>query len=196
MTKLRTVLIVVCTLLLAGCLPVTSKTPVGTTVGLGADPALIGTWQGYDQEHHHLHVYLHIYARKDVGLIAVQVATGNKQEDGGVMLYQLKTTTLGANRFLDVFKFCDDGDQAKWTDLNGGSTPVLYRIAHHTLTLSQLDEDKVKAAIAAGAIAGTVEPGDYGDVQLTADAKTLDAFMARPETAKLYKILMVFRKTE
>ena len=43
--KLRHIAMAIgCSLLLAGCLPVTSTTPVGTTAGLGADEALYGTW--------------------------------------------------------------------------------------------------------------------------------------------------------
>jgi hypothetical protein len=59
-----------------------------------------------------------------------------------------------------------------------------------------LDEDKVKAAIQAGKIAGTIESGDYGDVTITADAAALDAFFATPEAAKLFKVFIALKKAE
>ena len=108
----------------------------------------------------------------------------------------------GDNKFIDVLKFSDinkgvDADNASDNGLNGGSVPVLYKVGkHHTLTLYLLDEDKVKAAIQAGKIAGTVEPGDYGDVKITADAAALDAFMATPEAAKLFKDFVVLKRAE
>ena len=74
---------------------------------------------------------------------------------------------------------------------------MLYKFGKpHPLTLYLLDEDKVKEAIKAGKIAGTVEPGDSGDVQITADAAALDAFFATPEAAKLFKIFVVLKRAE
>jgi hypothetical protein len=211
MTKLRAVFAIACTFLLASCLPVTSKTPVGTTVGLGADKALVGTWTGRSEDQpgngqkDKGTLYLHFLPEKSQdtpALVVVWVFTGSAKNNGEVDLYELRTAKLGDNNFIDVLKLGDidhglHADDSKDNGLNGGSVPVLYKFGkHHTLTLYMLDEDKVKAAIAKGEIAGTVEPGDYGDVQLTNDAKTLDAFMARPEAAKLFKVFLVLRKTE
>ena len=193
MIKLRTVLSLAFALLLAGCLPVTSKTPVGTTSGLGTDPALIGTWHG-SNENKDGHVYLHVTANGEQPFTLVLVSAEGKDDP---MLLQAKTAQLGQNRFLDVLTMLDGkGNDFKLSDFDGGSVPVLYRIVRNTLTLYMLDEDKVKAAIAKGDIAGTVEKGDYGDVQLTADAKTLDAFFAKPEAVKLFKVFLVLKKTE
>ncbi len=68
---------------------------------------------------------------------------------------------------------------------------ILYRVEGKSLTLYLMDEDAAKAAIAAGQIKGTVGPGDNGDVQITSDAADLDAFLATPEGAALFKSPLV-----
>ena len=202
MMKFRTILILAATLLLAGCLPVTTKTPVGTTAGLGADPALTGSWVGLSQDQPDAKpkargtYYLHFLKAKDgSALAALLVMSATNTNDDGWMSFAVNSATLGANHYLNAAMTGNNGDP---TDPNAKnqSFPILYRISHHTLTLYLLDEDKVNAAIAAHVLAGTVEPGSYGDVQITADAKTLDAFMAKPEAVKLFKPFLVLRKTE
>jgi hypothetical protein len=57
--------------------------------------------------------------------------------------------------------------------------PVLYRIsADGSLALYLIDEKAARAAIEKGALAGTVEPGEYGDVTITAGPAALDTFFA------------------
>ena len=202
-----------CSLLLAGCLPVTSKVPVGTTAGLGADPALLGTWTGRaedqpDQDKNDKDkgtLYIHFLPAKSPdgpAINGVWVVTKNGKNDGELNIYVLRTAKLGDNNFIDVVKFTNSDTQTKPgaapdNGLNGGFIPLLYTIGkHRTLSLYLLDEDKVKAAITAGKIAGTVETGNFGDVTITADAHALDAFMATPEAAKLFKVFVVLHKAE
>jgi hypothetical protein len=200
MTTSRAALILACTLLLAGCLPVTTKTPVGTTAGLAADPALTGTWAGHSQDQPDAkpnaigQIYLHFLKRKDDGtLTALLVMSATNSDDDGWMSFALTGSTLGPNHYLNAVITGNNGGDP---DAKKQSFPVPYRIAHGTLTLYLLDEDKVKSLMEKGAIAGTVEQGSYGDVEITADPKPLDAFFARPEVAKLFKVFLVLRKTE
>ena len=66
MKRIYAALAIAATLLVAGCLPVTSKTPVGTTAGLGADQALYGTWVGHSQDEKEKGVaYFHFLKGKD-----------------------------------------------------------------------------------------------------------------------------------
>jgi hypothetical protein len=202
-----------CSLLLAGCLPVTSTTPVGTTAGLGADEALYGTWIGRaeDQPDRDKNdkgrgtLYLHFLPAKSQDtptITGVWVISGSDKGDSELNLYELRTAKLGGNNFIDVLKLIAVDKEAKAdasqdNGLNGGAIPLLYKFGkHHTLMLYLLDEDKVKAAIAAGKIAGTVEKGDFGDVIITADAAALDAFFATPESATLFKLFVVLHKAE
>ena len=191
----RIALAIVCTLLLAGCLPVTSKTPIGTTAGLGADAALYGTWKGHsDDADNKTDGYFHFMKGKD-GAITAAVLLASGSDDDGWTILKLRTATLGANRFINAVETFDKDapadESAKNTDI-----PLLYTIKGKTLTLYLLDEDKTKEAIQAGKLAGTVEPGDSGDVKITADAAALDAFMATPEAAKLFKGFIVLKRAE
>jgi len=201
MKIIRAIASVACVLLLAGCLPVTTKTPVGTTAGLGVDEALYGTWRGPAEDGKGI-AYLHILkSEKDKTMAGILVEGDLKgQGDGGAILVQFDTARLGQNRYLNVRHLLDDdkdkeGDMS-WTDINGASAPFLYRLEGDRLTLLWLDEDKVKAAIKSGVLTGTIGDGDYGDVQITLDAKALDAFMAKPEATKLFKVYLTLTRAD
>jgi ABC-type molybdate transport system substrate-binding protein len=57
--------------------------------------------------------------------------------------------------------------------------------------LYQMDDKVVADAIRAGEIAGDIEPGDNGDVHITASQPALDAFMKTPRAAKLFSKALV-----
>ena len=57
-----------------------------------------------------------------------------------------------------------------------------------------LGEEAAKAAIASGAIAGTVADGKLGDVELTATPQKLDASLAREKGAALFTEKLVTLK--
>ena len=195
---MKRLLAVLCTLFVAACLPVSSKTPVGTTSGLGNDAALYGTWKGYSAEDH-TPVYLHVLRSKnDEAISAVMVGTGSDKDAGTIMLVELRTAALGDNRFMNVIKFFTKDENGETANsLKDASIPLLYRFGkNHSLTLYLLDEDKTKEAIAAGKLQGSVESGNFGDVKITSDAAALDAFMATPEAAKLFKPFVVLKKAE
>jgi hypothetical protein len=182
-------------LLLAGCLPVTSKTPIGTTVGLGADTALHGSWKGHSPESTDQNDgFFHFMKAKDGSMtVALILAAGGS--DDGWTIFNAHTATLGKNHFLNAVETFDKDAPADG-DMKNANIPLLYIIKGRTLTLYLLDEDKTKEAVKAGKIKGEVEPGDSGDVVITADAGELDAFMAKPEAAELFKVLMVLKKVD
>jgi hypothetical protein len=202
MKRIYAALAIAATLLVAGCLPVTSKTPVGTTAGLGADQALYGTWVGHSQDEKEKGVaYFHFLKGKDneAGAIsALMVTPGDNDDDW--MSFTVRTAKLGAHNYMNAVATGGNGAKigaGEKAEEKGGSIPLLYSFGkHHTLTLYMLDEDKVKAAIQAGKIAGTIESGDYGEVTITADAAALDAFFATPEAAKLFKVFIALKKAE
>ena len=181
--------------MLAGCLPVTTKTPVGTTAGLGSDAALYGTWKGRSPDDKDAKdAYLHFMKGKD-GAITALIAYAQGGSDDGWTAFKLHTATLGANRFMNAVETFD-GDAPANDEFKNANIPLLYKIEGRTLTVYLFDEDQVKAAIKAGVIAGTVAPGNYGDVTITADAAALDAWLARPEAAKMFKAFLVMKRTE
>ena len=189
-------LAIAATFLLAGCLPVTSKTPVGTTAGLGADEALTGTWVGRSQDEKDKGAaYFHFLKGKNGALMALMVFAGGGNDEEWTA-FNLRTATLGKNHFVNAIETFNNNEPVEG-NLKDVNIPLLYSFGrHHRLTLYLLDEDKVKEAIKAGKIAGTIESGDYGDVTITADAAALDAFMAMPEAAKLFKVFVVLKKAE
>ena len=100
----RIALAVAGALLLAGCLPVTSKTPVGTTAGLGADEALYGTWIGHSQDEKEKGLaYFHFLKGKDneAGTIsALMVTPGDTDDDW--MSFTVRTAKLGAHNYMNA----------------------------------------------------------------------------------------------
>ena len=184
-------------LMLAGCLPVTSKAPVGTTVRQSADPALIGTWRPVAEKtktkDNGPPGYFHLIAAKDGTITALLVSTGAAaKKNGEWSLYRAAGATLGGHHYLNVQIVSDDGTPAKDANAN---IPVLYRFGKDgKLTLYLLGEEATKAAIASGAIAGTVADGKLGDVELTATPQKLDAFLASEKGAALFTEKLVTLK--
>ena len=186
---------VACAVLLAGCLPVTTKTPVGTTAGLGADAALFGTWKGHSPDSDNkADGFFHFMLAKD-GSMTVAVILARGSSDDGWTIFNAHTATLGKNHYLNAVETFDKDAPAEG-DMKNADIPLLYVVKGRTLTLYLIDEDKAKAAIKAGELKGEVEPGDMGDVVITAEAAELDAFMAKPEAAGLFKVLMVLKKVD
>ncbi|MEI9989889.1 MAG: hypothetical protein WDM86_07605 [Rhizomicrobium sp.] len=180
MTRIKLVLALAATLALSACYPPTTGHPLGTTAGIKPDPVLTGTWKGTNSDGKPF--YLHLLQQSDGTLAAVIVESGPKAEDWNVVT--ATTATLGANRYMNARLLWTNG---KPENAPAGTVPVLYRLdAKGVLTFSLMDEDAVKAAIAAGKIKGTVEKGQWGDVTITADPKALDAYFAAPGAAKLF----------
>jgi hypothetical protein len=193
--KCTRVLAAILCAMLSGCLPVATKTPVGTTAGLGTDAALYGSWKGSPPATQG-EVTVHFLKLKDGTLSVVQAFSSGKHDDDGWESYTVQTAALGGQHYLNVVWTSENGKPVDDAKTKAAIFPLRYTLKGRTLTLYMLDEDKVKAAIQAGKIAGTVEPGDTGDVVLTAEAKALDAYFASPAAARLYKLYLVLKKTE
>ncbi len=191
MTRIKIVAALAAMLVLAACYPPTTSHPLGTTGGARPDPALSGTWKGINSDGKPF--YLHLLPQSDGTLSAVLVESGPKAEDWNVVT--ATTATLGANRYMNARMLWTNG---KPEGAPPGTVPVLYRFdAKGALTFALMDEDAVKAAIAAGRIKGTVEKGQFGDAKITADPKALDAFFASPAVTKLFADpLFTVRKVE
>lgn len=195
MKFIRMAAVLACAAFLAGCLPVTSKTPVGSTAGLGADKALYGTWKGHDpKQPDQRDAFLHFMTSKSGEMTVAVVAAGGTTDDFW-SIYSAKTATLGKNRFINAVA-TQDSSEPPGENLKNANIPLLYKMKGQSLTLYWLDEEKTKAAIKAGKLKGSVGPGENGDVQLTSDAAELDAFMATPEAAGLFKVMLVLKRVD
>jgi hypothetical protein len=187
--------VLACAFLLTGCLPVTSKTPVGTTAGLGADSSLYGTWKGHSPDSENKDDgFFHFMAAKD-GSITIAMILARGSSDDGWTIFNARTASLGKNRFINAVETFDKDAPAEGI-LKNANIPLLYAVKGRMLTIYLLDEDKTKEAVKAGKLKGTIEPGDSGDVQITSEPAELDAFMATPEAAGLFKVMMVLRKVD
>ena len=172
---------------LAACLPVTSRTPVGSTVAAKDDPQLAGAWQGETSDKQGT-VFLSFLRMQNGGTTAVLVGTpkpGADDNTGFYGSYAAQPAILGRNRFLNVRELMENGAPAKGP-LADNTVPLLYTIKDGRLTLWLIDEGAVKAAIAKGKIAGEIGSGTYGDVPLTAKSAQLDAFFATDQARALF----------
>ncbi|MDR3527169.1 MAG: hypothetical protein P4L57_07790 [Rhizomicrobium sp.] len=191
----RWLAVAVCAALLGGCLPVTSKTPVGTTTGLSADKALYGSWKGHSPDDAKAKDgFVHFLAAKDGSMTAVLVMADGGS-DNGWTVFGVRTAALGKNHILNAVMTFDKDAPAEG-GLKNATIPLLYVLKGKTLTLYLLDEAKVKAAIKAGTLKGTIEPGASGDAVISEDAAALDAFFAKAEAVALFKPMLVLKKVE
>jgi len=190
---LRNFVLAACALLLAGCTTITTKYPIGTTTGLGADKAILGSWSGQLKDSQ-TRVIAHFIGAQKAGIAAILVLRDSgRNEDSGAGLFMLRTATLGENRYANVYKqlSSDDLEALKFEDMH---MPVLYRLGSDgTLTLNLLDDNRTRAAIAAGKLTATI---DGSTIDITSEPKVLDAFMATPEGAALFRTLVVLKRLD
>lgn len=170
-------------LFVAACLPVTTENPVGTTAGFKPDPALAGSWRASDKDG--TPAYLHFWSRPNGKMLAIIFESPHQHSDGSASMFELETAMLGANRYMNARELGDDG---KPNEPRRPSFPLLYSIAgHKTLTLSLLDEEATREAIKSGKVKGEIEPGQSGDIRITADTAALDKMFASAQGRALFR---------
>jgi hypothetical protein len=176
----------------AACLPVTTAVPVGSTVGLTPDPALAGIWKGHGQKLTDI-LYLSFFPKDDGTITALALKPDGT--DGGWASYSIQTTTLGAYKFMNAREVSSDGKPADGAEAQK-VFPLLYRVnGDGALVIYLLDEKRAASAIKSGKIAGTIDPGDDGDIKITASGADLDAFMQTPDGRALFvKPLAIFKR--
>jgi hypothetical protein len=167
----------------AACYP-TSEHPIGTTVPAAVDARLLGAWKRVPKETGQDSNYLFFLQRDDGALEALMVGAP-ETDDGGWMLFSVKTARLKGKDFLSARVLLDDGkppeDDQAWT-------PVYYVLeGADTLRLSALGEKEIAAAIAKGEIDAQVTKLTYSDeIKLTSAGKALDAFFAARDPKALF----------
>jgi hypothetical protein len=171
-------------LLVCGCLPVTTKTPLGTSVGSKPDPALYGVWRGAPEKKGDAPAFIIFVKNADDTTTAI-LSSSSDSKEGDWQEFLVKPVAMGGHTFMNVRETRVNGAVAD-DELAGEQIPMLYVLKNNSLKLILLDEKKVAEAIKAGAIAGVVEPGDYGDVHITADATTLDNYFQTPAGIALF----------
>ena len=179
-------------LLLTACLPVTTSSPLGTTVAAAPDPRLNGMWTGKLGTSPGP-AYIVFYPAHGGSRKIVALAPPTGDDDGGWIVLEARPSTLGGNTYLDAREVDDDGKAA---DPRLAHVPILYRVADDgSLALYLIDESSARKAIGKGAIAGTVEPGQFGDVAITAAPAALDRFFgSRAGRALFTTPIGIFRR--
>ncbi len=200
MTRFRAAIALCTSLLAAACLPVTTSVPVGSTAGFKPDPSLTGTWIATSADKNDKDsgaAYFHFLPQADGSMTVVMVPYKASDKDAGDWsVYKVQAATLGANHYLNAQEISNNGQAPE--DSLSKTFPLLYRTSGDgRVTLYLVDEDAAKAAIQAGKIKGEIEPGEFGDVHITADAAALDAFFASPQGLALFtKPLLTMRRAE
>jgi hypothetical protein len=199
----RAIAILVAALALAACIPVTTKSPVGSTTGLKPDTALYGMWEvrggaqyGAATADAKERAFIAILPDKDDNVSAVFVDIPSTK-NGDWSSYAVTTSTLGAYHYINARALITNGNPADGSEARN-TFPILYRFeADGALTFYLLDEDATKAAVNSGKIAGKIENGKFGDVMLTAAPSDLDAFFSsRAGRALFTKPLLVLHRVK
>ena len=176
--------------LLGACLPVTTRVPAGSTMGFKVDPVLVGTWRGVasDQD---TPAHIQILGNDDGTMTAVVVTPADKGTRGDRSIYRLRAAALGANHILNAREVSLIG-KADTGPLTREHVLLAYRVeARGKIGLYRMDDEATAAAIRAGEIAGEIEPGETGDVRITATEPALDRFLGTPRAARLFNKLLV-----
>jgi hypothetical protein len=187
--------------LVTACLPVTSSNPVGTTVGFTADPALTGLWRGQVHQPEGW-VYMTFFPQTDGTTTALLISPPDSTRkdssaQGDWSVYSLQTAVLGEYHYMNAKEISNNGKAPDAAQADK-TFPLLYRVnSDGALVIYLLDEKAAAVAIKSGAVAGTITQGQFGDITLTADPATLDAFMATPAGRALFvKPLILLKKVK
>jgi hypothetical protein len=190
MRLIRFGLAILAAALLAACLPVSSKVPVGSKAGFTVDRSLAGVWRarpsGEDKPGT-------LIFRPNTGATMMAVLVDH---DGSRDEWKIQTARLGGNRFMSAREVAEKGKPATGP-LAERYTLLLYRMTRaRELTLYTMDDEATRAVIRAGEIAGEIEPGQDGDVRITASGPALDRFMGTQRAANLFTKRLVTLKRE
>lgn len=171
-------------LLAVACYPVTTAVPVGTSAGFTADPNLAGLWRAEMAQSDNETVYFHFLPMED-GSFKVVIVSGGEKLGGEWSVVRVTEANLGGRNFLNAEMVFSNGK--KEAPSTRGTVPLLTRTeSDGRITLFLISEGAAKDAIQRGDVAGTIEPGDFGDVKITAEAEDLDKYFGSEEGAALF----------
>jgi hypothetical protein len=192
---LRVALFAVVGVGLAACPPVTSKTPVGTTVKAVRDSGLAGAWRGKVADGDVTSTFTFL-PEEDGTFSVVLVTPPSAKDNGGFGVFGVQTVALGRYRFINAHETYEDNKPAKGT-MADNTIPILYKLSGDTLVLYIVDDTAARDAIKAGKLKGVVQSGEFGDVTITAAPGDLDTYMASPAGRALFtKPLAVLKRVK
>lgn len=168
-------------LTLSACFVISANRIDGS--GPDADPVLIGTWRGLNEDGTvEKGVFLHVIAHKTgegLGLTMV--------DKDSTMVLDGTTVQAGPYRYLNAtFKKISGASDDETLML--GLHIIKYEVKGKTLSLWLMDPTEVADAIEDKKLKGTVEgSGMSKTVRLTASSEELNAFFSKPESAPYFQ---------
>lgn len=151
--------------------------------GVDADPTMIGTWRGLDEDGKiEKDVFLHVIAHKSgegLGLALI--------DKSSFMILDGTTVQAGPHRYLNGTLKDLPGESNEDRALLGEHI-IRYDIKGKTLRLWLLDATKITDAVEDGKIKGQVEgSGMSKSVRLTATSEELNAFFSKPDAVQYFQ---------
>src|SRR6185437_16562226 len=142
MKALRMFVAVYAVFLLTACYPVTTTSPIGTTVGFSTDTALAGLWRAEMAQSDDEVVFFHFLPMDD-GSFKVVIVSGGEKLNGEWSVARVKAASLGDNHFLNAEMVFDNGKRT--SDPKHGTVPLLYRFeTDGRVSLFLISEDAAK----------------------------------------------------
>jgi hypothetical protein len=167
-------------ILIASCGPPRSDNPLSDPSKAKMDPKLVGRWSGTKDKQP---VFFQVSEKENGVFDAVLVAQDEKK--GAVVLtFEGFSTELNGKRYMNLRPKTATDDYGEHWDVKPRYLFVLYSVANGALSLSLMDEELMKAAVAGGKLKGRLD-GD--DLILTEETAKLAEFVSKADSAKLFQ---------
>jgi hypothetical protein len=174
--------------LLAACEPPESTQPLSDPAAAKADPHLSGHFAGRVND---ADCFLHLAPGKGAATDLVLVVH-EKDKGAFVLHWQAFPTTLGGKTYLNLQRKTFPDRYGEKFDLSPGFIFARYAVGKDgSITLWQMQEEPLKAAIAAHALDGEVKDDN---VFLRAPTPRLAAFVEKADPQKLFKLFGSFHR--
>jgi hypothetical protein len=176
------------TLFWACCEPPRSKNPLTPPEAAKPDARMAGVWAGRlgERDEALLRVVPREGARFDLVLVGQDRASG-----AVVLAFEGFPSTIAGRSYLNLRSKTYLGDYAEKTQIAESWIFARYEVTRDgALTLWQMEDEPVKAAIAAHQLAG--QTADR--VEITASSSELAAYVARADAATLWRRLGTFKR--
>jgi hypothetical protein len=166
-------------LCLAGCV-VTLPQPLTLVAQARIDKALIGTWHDEEQT---MTAVVEAQDKHSLNITVTELASDGQTRTSH---YQGHTSTLKGARYLNLH-----GEES-----GVGYLLMRYSVKGNVLEMSLLDPEATRTAVRRGEIAGKADNNTYTPkVNLTADAKTIAAFVTQHQSELFQKPARLLRVT-
>jgi len=167
---------------IAACVP-TAEHPIIS--GPTNDKDIVGTWRGTMEDGATL--YLHVLKRSDDQL-GVILVIGSDEPDARDewAAFRVLTAQVGEQRYMSALWDLNDGEAVKGREV--GYHLLRYALEPDgSLSLHQVNEEKLVAAVRDGLVEGKIDKTDWNEeVRVTASSEKLAAYLKTVDPAVLF----------